>query len=183
MRLNQERLAEIVGELSTKPGHDKVKAAIQELLVDGLAADRKHVSFEQPVPEAQGRIDAILGRTAFEVKSDLSRELGDAEEQLSRYLPEREQATRSRFVGIATDGLDWRAYEWRGGATASANITRPIGFRQRWCGERSTSRYRNGCSIPAAGRVHSCSTLYATILPPPPRQKPISTRALRRHAR
>jgi hypothetical protein len=30
------------------------------------------------------------------VKSDLVRELGDAEEQLARY------------IGIATDGLDWR---------------------------------------------------------------------------
>jgi SAM-dependent methyltransferase len=118
MRLSEERLAEIVGELSVKPGHDKVKAAIQDLLVDGLGADRRHVSFEQRVPEAQGRIDAILGRTAFEVKSDLARERGDAEEQLSRYLPEREEATRSRFIGIATDGLDWRAYEWRGGELA-----------------------------------------------------------------
>jgi len=116
MALSEERLWEIVGELSTKPGHDKVKAAIQDLLVDGLGAERRHVSFEQRVPEAHGRIDAILGRTAFEVKSDLVRELGDAEAQLSRYLPEREKATRSRFVGIATDGLDWRVYEWRGGA-------------------------------------------------------------------
>ena len=115
MRLSDERLAEIVGELSIKPGHDKVKAAIQDLLVDGLGADRRQVFFEQRVPEAQGRIDAILGRTAFEVKSDLAREIGDAEEQLSCYLPEREKATRSRFVGIATDGLDWRAYEWRAG--------------------------------------------------------------------
>ena len=114
MRLSDERLSQIVGELSIKPGHDKVKAAIQDLLVDGLGAERRHVTFEQRVPEAQGRIDAILGRTAFEVKSDLVREHGDAEEQLSRYLPEREKATRSRFIGIATDGLDC-AYEWRAG--------------------------------------------------------------------
>ncbi len=39
--------------------------------------------------------------------------LGD--EAAARYLPERERATRSRFVGIATDGLDWRAYECRNG--------------------------------------------------------------------
>lgn len=80
MRLSDERLAEIASELAIKPGHEKVKASIQELLVDGLGAERRHVSFEQRVPEAQGRIDAILGRTAFEVKSDLARELGDAEE-------------------------------------------------------------------------------------------------------
>ena len=99
-RLNDERLTAIVGELASKPGHDKVKAAIQDLLVDGLGAERNHVRFEQRVPEAQGRIDAILGRTAFEVKSDLIREIGDAKAQLARYLPERESATKSRFVGI-----------------------------------------------------------------------------------
>jgi hypothetical protein len=114
----------IVGELATKPGHDKVKAAIQDLLVDGLVAERNHVRFEQRVPEAQGRIDAILGRTAFEVKSELQRELGDAEAQLARYLPERENATKSRFVGIATDGLDWRAYEWRDGNLGPVDIHR-----------------------------------------------------------
>ncbi len=115
MRIDENRLAKIVDELANKPGHDKVKASLQELLVDGLGAERRHVSFEQRVPEARGRIDAILGRTAFEVKSDLARELGEAEEQLSRYLPEREKATGSRFVGLATDGSDWRAYEWRQG--------------------------------------------------------------------
>jgi hypothetical protein len=113
MALSDERLLDIVRELATKPGHDKVKASIQELLVDGLGAERSFVHFEKRVPEAQGRIDAIVGRTAFEVKSDLAREFGDAEEQLTRYLPERERATKSRFIGIATDGLEWRAYEWR----------------------------------------------------------------------
>lgn len=113
MRLSNDRLFDIVRELATKPGHDKVKAAIQELLVDGLNAERNLVHFEKRVPEAQGRIDAIIGRTAFEVKSDLDRELGDAEQQLARYLPERERATKNRFIGIATDGLEWHAYEWR----------------------------------------------------------------------
>jgi hypothetical protein len=113
MSLSEDRLTNIVRELAAKPGHDKVKASIQELLVDGLGAERSAVNFERRVPEAQGRIDAIVGRTLFEVKSDLVRERGDAEEQLARYLPERERATRSRFVGIATDGLEWRAYEWR----------------------------------------------------------------------
>ena len=109
------RLDDVVSELATKPGHDKVKASIQGLLVNWLGAELADVQFEKRVPEAQGRIDAILGRTAFEVKSDLAREINDAEEQLSRYLPEREHATDSRFIGIATDGYDWRAYEWRNG--------------------------------------------------------------------
>lgn len=115
MRSDERRLAKIVGERAPEAGHDKVEPPLRELPVDGLGAERRHVSFEQRVPEARGRIDAILGRTAFEVKSDLARELGDAEEQLSRYLPEREKATGSRFVGLATDGSDWRAYEWRQG--------------------------------------------------------------------
>lgn len=71
------RLDDVISELATKPGHDKVKASIQDLLGRGLGAERAHVQFEKRVPEAQGRIDAILGRTAFEVKSDLTREIDD----------------------------------------------------------------------------------------------------------
>jgi len=51
-----------------------------------------------------------LGRTVFEIKSDLVRERTDAEKQLLRYLPQRELETGQRFTGIATDGADFRVY-------------------------------------------------------------------------
>ena len=73
------------------------------------------MDFERPAPEVHGRIDALLGRTVFEFKSDLRRETGDAEEELARYLGEREAQTGERFVGIATDGASFVPYELRRG--------------------------------------------------------------------
>ncbi|WP_348645245.1 N-6 DNA methylase [Methylobacterium sp. BTF04] len=61
-------------------------------------------------------MDALLGRTVIEIKSDLRREGPAAEVQLARYLPERERATAQRYVGLATDGATFIAYEMRDGA-------------------------------------------------------------------
>lgn len=116
MRLDADRLGEIAVELAMKPKHEKVRALLYELLTSGLGAASADVELEKPVPEAKGRIDGLLGRTVFEIKSDLVRELGDAEHRLPDYIEEREKATGQRYVGIATDGLDWRVYEVRNGA-------------------------------------------------------------------
>jgi len=115
MPLTPDRLREIVVELVSRPGHEKVRALVYELLVHGLGASSSEVRFEQPVPEVHGRLDALLGRTVFELKSDLRRERGDAEEGLSRYLADRERATSEHFVGIATDGAEFVPYELRRG--------------------------------------------------------------------
>jgi hypothetical protein len=40
-------------------------------------------------------------------------EQADAEEGLTHYLKDRQQATGSRYLGIATDGADFIAYELR----------------------------------------------------------------------
>lgn len=84
--VTSERLREMVVELVSRPGHEKVRALVHELLVGGLGATSTEVRFEQPVPAVRGRIDALLGRTVFEFKSNLRRETPDAEEQLTRYL-------------------------------------------------------------------------------------------------
>ena len=108
--LTPEERAELVSELATRPGHEKVRALLHRLLVDGLGADSRDIDFEKSVPEVHGRIDALLGRTVFELKPDLNRERRDAEEGLTRYLTEREGQTGERYVGIATDGADFIAY-------------------------------------------------------------------------
>jgi hypothetical protein len=110
-----EDLEAIVAELVTKPRHEKVRAHLLRLLTDGLGADATSVDFERPLPEVRGRVDALLGRTVFEIKSDLARERGGAERQLSSYLPQRERETGQRFVGIATDGAEFRVYMFRDG--------------------------------------------------------------------
>ena len=79
--LTAEVLNETVVELASRPGHEKVRALLYRLLVDGLGAASREIDFEKPVPEVNGRIDALLGRTVFELKSDLRRERRDAEKR------------------------------------------------------------------------------------------------------
>ena len=122
--LTPEERAELVSELATRPGHEKVRALLHRLLVDGLGADSRDIDFEKSVPEVHGRIDALLGRTVFELKSDLNRERRDAEEGLTRYLTEREGQTGERYVGIATDGADFIAYFLKNDHVVEVNARR-----------------------------------------------------------
>ncbi len=108
--LTPDELEKVVAELASRPGHEKVRTQVHRLLVDGLGADSRDIDFERPAPEVRGRIDALLGRTVLEFKSDLRRERADAEQGLARYLSERESETGERYVGIATDGADFIAF-------------------------------------------------------------------------
>ena len=124
--LTPDELAEIVDELSSRPGHEKVRAQLHRLLVDGLGADSRDIDFERPAPEVHGRIDALLGRTVFEFKSDLRRERQDAETGLARYLTERENETGERYIGIATDGADLIAFFLRDGNVFEVGLHRTV---------------------------------------------------------
>ena len=112
-RLSDEQLEEIVHGLSQRPGHETVRADVRQLLIDGLLVPRDDVQLEKHIPEVRGRIDALLGRTVMEIKSDLRREASDAEEQLTRYIKQRQDESGERYVGIATDGADFVSYELR----------------------------------------------------------------------
>ena len=114
MALATERVREIVHELLTRPGHEKVRSLLYVLLTEGLDVPSSDIDFEKALPEVHGRADALLGRTVIEFKSDLRRERDSAEEELTRYLSQREAKTRERFVGIATDGAQFLTYELRG---------------------------------------------------------------------
>lgn len=96
-------------------GHEKVRTLLHRLLTDALGARSEQIAFERRIPEVNGRMDALLGRTIIEIKADLRREGQAAEIQLTRYLPEREGATGQRYVGLATDGATFIAYEMRDG--------------------------------------------------------------------
>lgn len=58
------------------------------------------------------RIDIETGTTVIEVKRDLSRGTTrtDAEEQLGGYLQRRTRQTGARYLGVLTDGQEWRLY-------------------------------------------------------------------------
>lgn len=115
MPIPPDRLRDIVTELASRPQHEKVRALIYDLLVDGLEASSTEIDFERQVPEVRGRIDALLGRTLFEFKSDLRREFRDVEHKMPDYLSQREADTGDHFIGIATDGATFIPYELRDG--------------------------------------------------------------------
>jgi hypothetical protein len=111
--ITAERLHDVVLELLSRPGHEKVRSLVYELLVHGLGARSTEIDFERQLPEVRGRADALLGQTVLEFKRDLRIEARDAEEELARYLADRRAQTGLAFIGIATDGARFLTYELR----------------------------------------------------------------------
>ena len=108
--LAPETLA-ILEELARQPGHDEVKSNFKELLVREFGADRSALNFEKRVPEIRGRLDALIGRTVFEAKRNLDKEIDDVLRRMPDYLADREREEKQPFVGIASDGRKWQVYE------------------------------------------------------------------------
>ena len=131
MAISDEALEAVAAELAGRPGHEKVRVLLHRLLTDAIGACSEQIAFELALPEVNGRMDALLGRTVFEIKRDLRREVDAAEAQLVRYLPERERATGQRYVGLATDGATFTAYEMRDGRLVrlTAHEVRPTAGR------------------------------------------------------
>lgn len=120
MPLTTSQLEEIIAELVTRPGHEKVRTLVYRLLTDGLGAKSQDVTFEHQTFEVRGRIDALLGRTVVEVKSDLRREA--FERQLSQYLSDRKSQTGQDFVGIVSDGATFSVHELAKGGDSLERI-------------------------------------------------------------
>lgn len=79
-------------------------------IADGQMAD---VDMESQVGDGtRHRIDIETGTTVIEVKKDLT--VGttkpDAESQLAGYLHRRTRQTGARYLGVLTDGREWRLY-------------------------------------------------------------------------
>ena len=106
---------ELLRHLARKPGHDEVKADFRQLLIEEFDAELSALDFERRVPEVRGRIDALIGRTILEAKSDLAREWSDVERKMPDYLADREKEEGEKFVGIASDGRQWIACELESG--------------------------------------------------------------------
>ena len=174
--LTQDERATVVAELAARPGHEKVRALLHRLIVDGLGAESRDIDFERRVPKVHGRIDALLGRTVLEFKSDLRREHGTAEEELTRYLTDRQRATGQDYVGLATDGADFVAYissstELWAKPGATIPIRRPRG--SCWSGCKAPLPSAQPCR---PTRTPSCASSDATASPPAA-HSPTSTRS------
>ena len=95
--MKEDQLKEIVSELLTRPGHEKVRGNLLRLLTDGLGASSTDITFEQQLNRfrVRGRIIALLGR----------REKKDADRQLGLYIRDREAA----LAGLSRH--EWRAVQ------------------------------------------------------------------------
>ena len=101
----------LVRHLASRPGHDEVKADFRQLLIEEFGVELHALDFERRVPEVRGRLDALIGRTVFEAKSDLDREWADVERRMPDYLADREREEGEPFIGIASDGQKWAVFE------------------------------------------------------------------------
>lgn len=109
-----ERTQALLVHLASRPGHDEVKADFRQLLIEEFGVELQSLEFERRVPEVRGRLDALIGRTVFEAKSDLLKEWDDVVRRMPDYLADRERQEGDRFVGIASDGARWVVFERNG---------------------------------------------------------------------
>lgn len=120
---DNSRTQDLLRHLASRPGHDEVKADFRQLLVEEFGAELHALDFERRVPEVRGRLDALIGRTVLEAKSDLDREWPDVERRMPDYLADREREEGEHFVGIASDGLKWAVFELRDGKLVTVKRT------------------------------------------------------------
>jgi hypothetical protein len=109
-----ELLAQIARRDNTR-SEATLQADIRQLILTAplslSAGDVVNADLETPVG-VRRRIDIEVGSCLIEVKRDLSAGsvLPDAVEQLAGYLAARQKETGCRYVGILTDGADWRCF-------------------------------------------------------------------------
>ncbi|RCG32875.1 SAM-dependent DNA methyltransferase [Sphaerisporangium album] len=89
----------------------------------GLAEADLEVNLEAQVGNHR-RIDIEVGYTVIEVKKSLAGSVASlraAENQLRDYVAARVHETGQRYVGVLTDGAEWRAYQLHDGVLAQAS--------------------------------------------------------------
>ena len=126
MTWRQQEFPDLARHLAGRPGHEAVRTGVVEILRRGFGAAVEQLTHEVRLPEIRGRVDTVFGATVFEYKSDLRREEGDVLARLPDYLRERERQTGRRYLGVATDGAEWRAYELREGALHEVGRRLPL---------------------------------------------------------
>jgi hypothetical protein len=90
-----------------------LQADIRTLLMHGVKLpDNQVVSIEDPTNDGtRRRIDVAVGRTVIELKKDLrTPEALAALEQLAAYVKTKSSQCGDRYVGVLTDGQEWRLY-------------------------------------------------------------------------
>jgi SAM-dependent methyltransferase len=114
---NQDKIVARLAAHTNRP-EAETQADIYALLTQadiGLADD--DVKMESQVGGGtKKRIDIEVGQCVIEVKKALhAANLGKAEEQLAGYVKQRSEKV-GRYVGVLTDGREWRLYRVRAGS-------------------------------------------------------------------
>jgi SAM-dependent methyltransferase len=103
-----------------------VQSDLHTLLVGGGLnlgdSEINDIVLESPAGSRR-RIDVEVGSTIFEVKRDLrtSAVLRDGVDQLAGYVQARTEALGRRYVGVLTDGAEWRLYHLVAGRLEEAS--------------------------------------------------------------
>jgi hypothetical protein len=108
-------LPELIARLANR-GSARSEADVQAdvrvlLLYGGLNLQDDNVRLETPAPNRR-RLDVEVGSTVIEVKKDLrtGNVLSEGQEQLAGYVADRTRALGRHYIGILTDGAEWRLY-------------------------------------------------------------------------
>lgn len=118
-------VVELIGQIARRDqtrSEATLQADIRQLILTAPLSlsdeDVRTADLETPVG-IRRRIDIEAGSCLIEVKRDLSAGsvLPDAIEQLADYLFARRKETGCRYVGILTDGADWRCFSLPGTET------------------------------------------------------------------
>lgn len=129
MQTGQVDVVELVRRLADRRA-DRTEANVQSdlhtlLVAGGLNlgdAEVNDIILESPTT-ARRRIDVEVGSTIFEVKRDLraGNVLRDAVDQLTGYVQSRTENLGRRYVGVLTDGAEWRLYHLVAGRLVEAS--------------------------------------------------------------
>jgi|CXWL01.1.fsa_nt_gi hypothetical protein len=124
-----QNLRDVVSRLADRGGNRSeatIQADVRTLLLTAPFAlaedDLREVVLESPVGDRR-RIDVETGTTVIEVKRDLRRRgvLDAALDQLTDYVRAREASLERRYVGVLTDGAEWRCYHLTEGGLREAS--------------------------------------------------------------
>ena len=127
------------------------------------------VTMESPLGDRR-RIDVEVGSTVFEVKKDLrvSSVLKNAIQQLAGYVETRQSQTARRYVGVLTDGADWRCYHLIDGELYEASVLHletaksPLDELTVWLeGVLATAQHITPTSTEIKARLGADSSAYA----------------------
>jgi hypothetical protein len=105
-----------LADRDAKRSEATIQADVRTLLLEApfqlSEDDLREVHLESPAGERR-RIDVETGTTVIEVKRDLRRAgvLDDAVKQLAGYVGAREAEMKRRYVGVLTDGAEWRCFQ------------------------------------------------------------------------